>query len=211
MAATPHPERFGAQLGEYSAWREELVAGVRALQSWIAEQELSDAQSELRIERLVDRLLNDDTLQVAFVAEFSRGKSELINAMFFAEFGQRVLPSSAGRTTMCPDRNTLRSEDAAIGPAASDRDAQAAESAGRVEEIPRRVDDDSRSISPRPTRSHRPSRTCRRRGASPPARRRNWGCTMPVSSLPAPWSRIDGKVRGSALGVMQRSISRTRF
>ena len=101
MSATPHPERFGAQLGEYSAWREELVAGVRALQAWISEQELSDAQTELRIERLIDRL-RDDTLQVAFVAEFSRGKSELINAMFFAEFGQRVLPSSAGRTTMCP-------------------------------------------------------------------------------------------------------------
>ena len=101
MAARPHPERFGAQLGEYSAWREELVAGVRALQAWIADQELSDAQTELRIQRLIDRL-NDDTLQVAFVAEFSRGKSELINAMFFAEFGERVLPSSAGRTTMCP-------------------------------------------------------------------------------------------------------------
>jgi hypothetical protein len=39
---------------------------------------------------------------VAFVAEFSRGKSELINAVFFADYGQRLLPSSAGRTTMCP-------------------------------------------------------------------------------------------------------------
>jgi hypothetical protein len=38
---------------------------------------------------------------VAFVAEFSRGKSELINAIF-AEYGQRILPSAAGRTTMCP-------------------------------------------------------------------------------------------------------------
>jgi predicted GTPase len=39
---------------------------------------------------------------VAFVAEFSRGKSELINAIFFSDYRQRVLPSSAGRTTMCP-------------------------------------------------------------------------------------------------------------
>jgi hypothetical protein len=39
---------------------------------------------------------------VAFVAEFSRGKSELINAIFFAGYGSRILPSSAGRTTMCP-------------------------------------------------------------------------------------------------------------
>ena len=46
--------------------------------------------------------LQQDKLVVAFVAEFSRGKSELINAIFFADFGQRLLPSSAGRTTMCP-------------------------------------------------------------------------------------------------------------
>jgi hypothetical protein len=46
--------------------------------------------------------LHQDQLVVAFVAEFSRGKSELINAIFFADFGQRLLPSAAGRTTMCP-------------------------------------------------------------------------------------------------------------
>lgn len=39
---------------------------------------------------------------MAFVAEFSRGKSELINAIFFADYGDRMLPSSIGRTTMCP-------------------------------------------------------------------------------------------------------------
>jgi hypothetical protein len=50
---------------------------------------------------LLDRL-REDKLIVAFVAEFSRGKSELINAVFFAGYGNRILPSSAGRTTMCP-------------------------------------------------------------------------------------------------------------
>ena len=41
-------------------------------------------------------------MMVAFVAEFSRGKSELINAVFFAGYGRRIMPASAGRTTMCP-------------------------------------------------------------------------------------------------------------
>jgi hypothetical protein len=50
---------------------------------------------------LLERL-REDKLNVAFVAEFSRGKSELINAIFFADYGQRLLPSSAGRTTICP-------------------------------------------------------------------------------------------------------------
>lgn len=46
--------------------------------------------------------LREDKLNITFIAEFSRGKSELINAIFFAGYGQRLLPSSAGRTTMCP-------------------------------------------------------------------------------------------------------------
>ena len=51
---------------------------------------------------LINNMPDPLVLSVAFVAEFSRGKSELINAIFFAEYGNRMLPSSAGRTTMCP-------------------------------------------------------------------------------------------------------------
>ena len=47
-------------------------------------------------------MLADDNLSVAFVAEFSRGKSEMINTIFFGNFKQRILPSGTGRTTMCP-------------------------------------------------------------------------------------------------------------
>ncbi len=85
----------------YSAWRSRLSNNVGDFRKWLNEQELSDAQTDLRIQHLLDRL-HDDKLNVAFVAEFSRGKSELINAIFFADYGQRLLPSSAGRTTMCP-------------------------------------------------------------------------------------------------------------
>ena len=46
--------------------------------------------------------MRSDKVMVAFVAEFSRGKSELINAIFFATYGRRIMPASAGRTTMCP-------------------------------------------------------------------------------------------------------------
>ncbi|MDR1368409.1 MAG: dynamin family protein, partial [Candidatus Accumulibacter sp.] len=62
---------------------------------------LSDAQTDLRFGRLFEKL-REDRLTVAFVAEFSRGKSELINAIFFAGYGNRMLPSTVGRTTMCP-------------------------------------------------------------------------------------------------------------
>lgn len=86
---------------QYSAWREAAYVRVEALRDWLAAQELADAESDRRLGQALARL-QDDTLTVAFVAEFSRGKSELINAIFFSDYRQRVLPSSAGRTTMCP-------------------------------------------------------------------------------------------------------------
>jgi hypothetical protein len=89
------------QFAAYTEWRSRLSASVGAFQGWLSANELSDAQTDLRLTQLQDRL-REDRLNVAFVAEFSRGKSELINAIFFAEYGNRMLPSSAGRTTMCP-------------------------------------------------------------------------------------------------------------
>jgi len=89
------------QLSAYTEWRSQLAAGIESFRAWLSENELSDAQTDLRLGYLLDRL-RDDRLNVAFVAEFSRGKSELINAIFFADYGNRMLPSTAGRTTMCP-------------------------------------------------------------------------------------------------------------
>lgn len=85
----------------YSQWRSQLSAGVESFRDWLADNELNDAQTDLRLVHLLEKL-REDRLHVAFVAEFSRGKSELINAIFFADYGSRMLPSSAGRTTMCP-------------------------------------------------------------------------------------------------------------
>src|SRR3989344_4550058 len=97
-----NPDRnLEQQLGAYSEWRQSLASAVTELKSWLRNQDLSDTQLDQRLEHVLSTL-RDDKLYVAFVAEFSRGKSELINAIFFANFGQRILPSSAGRTTMCP-------------------------------------------------------------------------------------------------------------
>src|SRR4030095_8134900 len=91
---------LAARFEAYGDWRRRLSAGISRLHDWLRRHELSDAQVDLRLQQLLERL-PQDKLIVAFVAEFSRGKSELINAIFFADFGQRLLPSSAGRTTMC--------------------------------------------------------------------------------------------------------------
>ncbi len=89
------------QFAAYTEWRSRLSANIGEFQGWLVTNDLSDAQTDLRLTQLLERL-REDRLNVAFVAEFSRGKSELINAIFFADYGNRILPSSAGRTTMCP-------------------------------------------------------------------------------------------------------------
>ncbi|MHB1145608.1 MAG: dynamin family protein [Thiobacillus sp.] len=96
-----NPSTLVDEFEHYSAWRDAVYVRVETLRGWLSSQELGDAESEIRLSQLLGRL-QEDTLNVAFVAEFSRGKSELINAIFFSDYRQRVLPSSAGRTTMCP-------------------------------------------------------------------------------------------------------------
>ncbi|ACT51238.1 MULTISPECIES: dynamin family protein [Methylovorus] len=93
--------KLAHQFAAYSEWRKALMNTVQDYRQWLNEQELNDAQIDQRLQQLLERL-REDKLNVAFVAEYSRGKSELINAVFFADYGQRLLPSSAGRTTMCP-------------------------------------------------------------------------------------------------------------
>ncbi|HQC81002.1 MAG TPA: dynamin family protein [Accumulibacter sp.] len=85
----------------YSEWRSELSSLLDSFGRWLTENELADAQIDRRVAQMLEKL-REDRLHVAFVAEFSRGKSELINAVFFADYGHRILPSTAGRTTMCP-------------------------------------------------------------------------------------------------------------
>ncbi len=92
---------FKEQLHEYAKWRDQLVEAIEMYQEWRSRYKLSDPHSMDTILNIVSGL-KSDRVTLAFAAEFSRGKTELINALFFAETGVRLLPSSPGRTTMCP-------------------------------------------------------------------------------------------------------------
>jgi hypothetical protein len=92
---------LGRRLAAYKRWCEGLVETIREYQHWMEQNGLADGAEDLRVYELMD-MLKSDKLTVALVAEFSRGKTELINAIFFADYKQRLLPSEAGRTTMCP-------------------------------------------------------------------------------------------------------------
>ncbi|WP_286742544.1 dynamin family protein [Aquabacterium sp. UBA2148] len=92
---------FASHLDAFGQWRLETDARLAALARFAREHDLLDDGSAEWFEAM-RRRLSGEKLMVAFVAEFSRGKSELINAIFFSDKGRRMMPASAGRTTMCP-------------------------------------------------------------------------------------------------------------
>lgn len=86
---------------QYQQRRDGILATLESYQLWLEKYSDVAPEQTLRLYDLAESLKRDK-LMLAFVAEFSRGKSELINALFFSDFKQRLLPSDVGRTTMCP-------------------------------------------------------------------------------------------------------------
>ena len=111
--STPHGTFHGTltqQVEAYHGWKKDLIRQIGRYRLWLQDNELFSDDISKRIRHGLE-LLVEDELTIAFVGEYSRGKTELINALFFSDYGQRMLPSQAGRTTMCPtelffDRNT---------------------------------------------------------------------------------------------------------
>ena len=89
------------ELESLARWRSGVDQRLQALSRFLREHDL-DAEAEMSRLSVVRERLVAERVVVAFVAEFSRGKSELINAIFFADAGRRILPATPGRTTMCP-------------------------------------------------------------------------------------------------------------
>jgi hypothetical protein len=88
-------------LDQLLGWRRDIESRADDLLRFLADHDLADATPAARLRALRERM-STEKLLVAFVAEFSRGKSELINAIFFSDTGQRILPATPGRTTMSP-------------------------------------------------------------------------------------------------------------
>jgi len=94
-------DRLKVQIEELVRWKFELTTIIQKYQDWLSATKLDSAESDLKIFDALESVRSDQ-LTIAFVAEFSRGKTELINSIFFADYKRRLLPSTVGRTTMCP-------------------------------------------------------------------------------------------------------------
>lgn len=94
-------DQFSQQLQAYSAWKSAVSEQIERYRIWLEQHDMSAPEDDLRLFDAIEALKTDQ-ITIAVAAEFSRGKTELLNAIFFSDYERRLLPSSAGRTTMCP-------------------------------------------------------------------------------------------------------------
>ncbi len=89
------------QMRSYAHWKQNLDRRLERFDQWVQDhglvtREVRDCLQGAR------KLLQGEGFTLACVGEFSRGKTELINALLAGPGEQRILPSQPGRTTMCP-------------------------------------------------------------------------------------------------------------
>ncbi|MBB3166913.1 dynamin family protein [Simiduia aestuariiviva] len=89
------------QLSGFQRWKQELNTQLQAFMQWLEAHKITSKAAAQSLQH-ARAMLAEDQFTLALVGEFSRGKTELINALLFAEYGHRLLPSQPGRTTMCP-------------------------------------------------------------------------------------------------------------
>jgi tRNA U34 5-carboxymethylaminomethyl modifying GTPase MnmE/TrmE len=85
----------------YNRWKRQLDERLQRFEQWGKNHDMVDPGMGKTLQR-ARQLLRGESFTIACVGEFSRGKTELINALLYTGGGRRLLPSQPGRTTMCP-------------------------------------------------------------------------------------------------------------
>ncbi len=93
--------QFTRQVLAFNQWKKDIIREAVRFRTWLNGHHLMTDDLKEQLDDALQQLIADQ-ITVAFAGEFSRGKTELINAMFFSQYGRRILPSTIGRTTMCP-------------------------------------------------------------------------------------------------------------
>lgn len=89
------------QVTHYHRWKRQIDERLQAFEQWGRTHKMLSNEVYKTLNR-AKQLLRGDSFTIACVGEFSRGKTELINALLYTGGGRRLLPSQPGRTTMCP-------------------------------------------------------------------------------------------------------------
>jgi replication fork clamp-binding protein CrfC len=89
------------QMTHYNRWKRQLDERLQRFEQWVQAHSVVGQSMDKTLHR-ARQLLRGESFTIACVGEFSRGKTELINALLYTGGGRRLLPSQPGRTTMCP-------------------------------------------------------------------------------------------------------------
>ena len=89
------------QMVHYTRWKHQLDERLASFEQWGKSHGMLAPSMGKTLQR-ARHLLRGESFTIACVGEFSRGKTELINALLYTGGGRRLLPSQPGRTTMCP-------------------------------------------------------------------------------------------------------------
>jgi len=97
----PQPKHaLTARLANLQSWRYGVSTQIVRVADFLRAHGYSNAETEATFDTLTKQV-NDARVNILFVAEAGRGKSELINALFFSDLGRRLLPSGELHATRC--------------------------------------------------------------------------------------------------------------
>lgn len=90
------------RLNDLEQHRVALINKLLAFKHWYDKSGLHSAQADQIIDSALEQLRQHHSCSCVLVGEFSRGKTELINALLYSRYQCRVMPTRPGRTTLCP-------------------------------------------------------------------------------------------------------------
>lgn len=88
-------------LGLYQQWKTRVAQALLELERWLLDHRRATPRARERLKATLE-LIGRDRLTLAVVGEPVRGKSELINALFFSDLGGRLLPPAGAARSQCP-------------------------------------------------------------------------------------------------------------
>ncbi len=84
---------------QFTAWKKSIATELARYADWLKQRDHLAHWEKLSREQEYFAL---DRVRLLIMGEFSRGKTELINALLGRHFNFRLFPTRVGRTTMCP-------------------------------------------------------------------------------------------------------------
>ena len=88
------------RLADLQSWRNGIDGLILGVRDFLRTHDFLTPSLESGLNAASAQVANE-RVTITFVGEMSRGKSELINGLFFPDLGRRLLPSGPGKSTRC--------------------------------------------------------------------------------------------------------------